>query len=170
MGIEIRFQFLQQVVPIDDSIPISVILITFPPGFVNAVNSTSDVLNLKNLPVYSTSGVWVDFTKIDSLSISLAQNTIIPKSEFWIRFPVYTPPQMDPDNIWYISFCGHTGGCTSPTDSGVIVTLPIGGFDIGDVNQQTILLTPSFTVLSAPSSKFVIIPIMTALLTALMLL
>ncbi|KAF4662280.1 protein arginine methyltransferase 10 [Perkinsus chesapeaki] len=138
LGVEVRFEFLQQVIP-DTSgvIAVTSVLITLPPGFIHAVEHTSDVLNLQNFPVDTTLDKWVDFTKMDRLLIHVLPTENILKMEYWFRFPVYVPSQMPSDNIWFVSFCGRSGGCSSIRDSGVLATLPIGGFDIGDVHPNT---------------------------------
>jgi hypothetical protein len=109
--------------------------------FVSAVESVKDVENLKALPVdestSSTGGEWVDFTRLDSIKIYVDNKVKIPKGEYWLRFPVYVPLQITAHNVWYVSFCGVTGGCGSRDDSGVIVSLPMAGFDVGEAHPST---------------------------------
>jgi hypothetical protein len=148
IGVELRFQFVQQAVLNENGDgPVRVILISFPDKFVSAVESVNDVENLKNLPVdelaSSTGGAWVDFTRLNSLTIYVDNSVKIPKGEYWIRFPVYVPLQIPSHNVWYVSFCGSAGGCTSTSDSSVIVSLPMAGFDIGEAHPNTAVIQSS---------------------------
>jgi len=148
IGVEVRFQFVQQaVLNASGEGPVRVILISFPANFVSAVESVNDVENLKNLSVdeeaSSTGGSWVDFTRLDSLTIYVDNTLKIPKGEYWMRFPVYVPLQIPSHNVWYVTFCGTSGGCTSTTDSAAIVSLPMAGFDIGETHPNTAVLQTS---------------------------
>ncbi|KAF4663929.1 protein arginine methyltransferase 10 [Perkinsus olseni] len=120
LGVEVRFEFLQQVIPDSDGqMPIGGILIVLPPGFVQAVEHSTDVLNLQNFPVDTTRDKWTDFTAKDRLLVHASPTDSILKMEYWFRFPVYVPEQAPPNNIWFVALCGRSGGCSSIRDSGV---------------------------------------------------
>ena len=135
--VTLSFQFVQQVtLRIGGVGPLRSILISFPPGFVSAAESASDIENLSGLPVDNNSarvgGPFADITQPDSLLVYIDNTLKIPIGTYALTVPVYAPVQTPAVNVWYVSFCGVTGGCKFPTDSGVICSFPNAGFELTD--------------------------------------
>jgi len=134
LGIQVNFLFHQPVaVNSNGTNPIRSFLINFPPLFENAIQIPTDFVN--NNTALSLAGI--DYNNTDYLLVFNDRTQKIEAGQYGFLFPVRVPYQLPPDNVWYLSICRDGGECTSLDSQGIITSMPIAGFAIGDDNVLT---------------------------------
>jgi hypothetical protein len=134
LGVQINFVFRQPVsVNSNGTNPIYSFLISLPTLFENAIKLPSDFIN-NNTHLAITS---VDYNHTNYLVVYTDRRQKIDAGQYGFRFPVRVPYQVASDNVWYLSLCGDQGECTGIDSAGIITTIPIAGFAIGDDNPYT---------------------------------
>jgi hypothetical protein len=134
LGVQINFIFRQPVsVNSNGTNPIKSFLINFPPLFENAVKIPADFINNNTkLSIMS-----VDYSNPDFIVVYTDRSAKIDSGQYGFRFPVHVPYQLSDDNVWFVSLCGDGGNCSGLDDPGVITSIPIPGFAIGQDNAYT---------------------------------
>jgi hypothetical protein len=138
IGIELSITFKEQVSLAGDGLnPVSSVLITLPPGYINRAQVDADIVQTgdQNLIIQS-----VDFTHQTYIVINLNRAALYLPGTYGFRFPVLSPSQTPSFNIWKLSLCAADGECSSPDSDGVIVTFPYMGFAMGATNPLTAVL------------------------------
>lgn len=130
--ITLGFDLLDEL-PDNPPLILSEVLITFPQGFVHAIETSRDFESLnEEFPIDRGNPNWLDYTQMDRIRVRLALDVDFKTGEYRFNFPVYVPQQMPPYNVWMTSMCKEgAGGCKTPSDSSVVVTFPVAGFKIG---------------------------------------
>ena len=139
MEVLLKFDVKQQInIAIDGFIPIGSISIWFPPNVISAIQTPGDVVENNTVTPIMTG---LNFTNADHLVVAIDTTSKISQGTYGFRFPVLVPPQMPPINVWFISFCAlNSTSCTSPTDTGMVASLPVGGFLIGQVHPHLVAM------------------------------
>ncbi len=138
MGVEFTIEFLNQVgIQLDGLIPVKYILIEFPKSVANSIDEVTEV------EIRDLNFIGINFNSENYLKIELNQKEKILKGKYSILFPVDIPTQLPPDNVWYLSLCAGTGECSRRVDDGVIATLPVPGFNIGQIHPSTVVVQKS---------------------------
>merc|ERR1719473_841781 len=122
---------LQDELPENPPLRLGEILITFPEGFVHAIESVRDFESLNEEFKLAKSN-WLDYTQMDRIRITLDSEECCKQGVYRFNFPVIVPRQVPEYNVWTLSMCeAGMGGCQTASDSAVLATFPVAGFDIG---------------------------------------
>jgi hypothetical protein len=151
---------LEQDVPTDPANPpqLGEILFQLPEGYVHELLTFEDFWNLDDIPTPDNYNP--DFTQQDRVRflVDNGEHNVRPlqikKGQYSFRFPVRVPMQMPKVNIFVVVLCKPGGGCSSPDDSGVLLTFPLAGPSMGQQHMLTVKKTQSGAFLAALSALF----------------
>jgi len=148
---------------------VAAILITLPTNFNHDIQASTDVVNLnKKFPVASSSS-WADSSNPSRLRILIDdsnKDVPIPAGTYKWQFPVLIPPNIPPENVWYLSLCSERACYKMDRDEAVIiVSFPVAGFNEGDLSPTSIRPSSAFG-LSGKTS--LIVSVMVSLLGMLL--
>jgi hypothetical protein len=127
---------------------VAALLITLPTNFNHDIQASTDVVNLnKKFPVASSSS-WADSSNPSRLRILIDdsnKDVPIPAGTYKFQFPVLIPPNIPPENVWYLSLCSERACYKMDRDEAVIiVSFPIAGFNEGDLSPTSIRPSAAF--------------------------
>ena len=133
LEIEIKFSFLQKV-SLDESgeLPFNSMVVFFPDGFTNALESSDEVTEISGSDLIQS----IDISNKQFLTVTIDATSEIAKGTYGLRFPVWVPLVIPDVNIWNLAFCKEV--CETPGEA--LVSLPIGGFLLGQEHPYTRLL------------------------------
>jgi hypothetical protein len=125
-------------------VPLLGLLFTLPIGFEHRIERSSDfvihspffVINGSDKRNIHWDDSWLDWQSgREVLRVFIEPSTTLEKGKYEFDFPTLVPMKIPPFNAWTLSLCS-VPVCTSREDPNVIVTLPVAGFNHGEIHPN----------------------------------